>query len=126
MGEGCIGPLCDLLGATDVRVQNVVLEALESILKAGEVGKSVGMGRGNKYADPIEEAGGLEDIEVLETHQNVDVYNKAVHILETYFGVEEEGETQLAPTLSEGRSAYDFGLTQTQDSVGMDRGFIFG
>ena len=126
MGEECIGPLCELLGATDVRVQNVALEGLGNVLKAGEaekVGGEVGMGWGNKYADLIEEAGGLEEIEALQTHRNEDVYNKAIHILETYFGAEEE-ETQLAPTLSEGQSEYNFG--QPQASGGPSGGFKFG
>lgn len=124
--EECIDALCALLCATDVRVQNVALEGIHNLLKAGETGKqmgNIGMIWENKYAEVSDELGGVEEIEELQEHQNEDIYNKAVYILETYFGVEEE-EAQLAPTLNEGQNAYEFG--QSQASGEPSGGYNFG
>ena len=113
VSQGCIKPLCDLLDATDARIQTVALEGLENILKVGEAEKqlgTVGLAGGNMYAEFIDEAGGLDKIEFLQTHKNNDIYEKSIKILETYFGLEEDFEQQqLAPAIEEGQTAYSFG-----------------
>lgn len=74
------------------------LEALEKILKVGEVCNG-GHGGGiyqcpqtnvNPHAQLIEEAEGLEKIEGLQSHENNDIYETAMKILETYWMEEEE------------------------------------
>jgi len=47
-------------------------------------------GAPNQYAQFIDEADGLEKIENLQNHNNNDIYDKAMKILEEYFGLEEE------------------------------------
>ncbi|CAI7812445.1 unnamed protein product [Closterium sp. NIES-54] len=98
VSQGCIKPLCDLLLTSDARIVTVALEGLENILKVGEADKELGQTGGvNLYAQYIDEAEGLEKIENLQTHQNNDIYEKAVKILETYFGLDEDEDQQLAP-----------------------------
>ncbi|GMH27829.1 hypothetical protein Nepgr_029672 [Nepenthes gracilis] len=86
VGQGCIKPLCDLLACPDPRIVTVCLEGLENILKVGEAEKSFSTtGDGNVYAQMIEEADGLEKIENLQSHDNNEIYEKAIKILETYW-----------------------------------------
>ncbi len=107
VAQGCIKPLCDLLTASDARVITVALEGLENILKVAE-NDSKNTGGRNEYADFIEEAEGLDKIEQLQVHQNIDIYEKAVKILENYFAAEED-DTNVAPAVDSGASAFTFG-----------------
>ncbi|KAJ3669473.1 hypothetical protein LUZ60_011423 [Juncus effusus] len=89
--EGCIKPLCDLLVCPDPRIVTVCLEGLENILKIGEAFKNMGLtGDVNQYAQLIDDAEGLEKIEHLQSHDNTEIYEKAVKILETYWLEDEE------------------------------------
>ncbi|KAI3792151.1 hypothetical protein L2E82_06021 [Cichorium intybus] len=91
VSQGCIKPLCDLLICPDPRIVTVSLEGLENILKVGEVEKNSGnTGDVNSYAQLIDDAEGLEKIENLQSHDNNEIYEKAVKILETYWLEEEE------------------------------------
>jgi importin subunit alpha-1 len=107
VNQGCIKPLCDLLTCSDARIITVALEGLENILKVGEKDAAATKGV-NIYANIIEEAEGLDKIEALQSHQNNDIYEKAVKILETYFAAEEE-DTAIAPQIAPGQQAYQFG-----------------
>ncbi|EOA34843.1 hypothetical protein CARUB_v10022422mg [Capsella rubella] len=92
--QGCINPLCGLLGCSDPEIIIVCLKALENILKVGEEEKNMGnnnAGDMNHYAVLIEEAGGLDKMEDLENHDNSEIYDKAVKIMETYW-LEEDDE----------------------------------
>ncbi|KAH7676484.1 Importin subunit alpha protein [Dioscorea alata] len=92
VSQGCIKPLCDLLVCPDPRIVTVCLEGLENILKVGEAEKNLGAsGDVNIYAQMIDDAEGLEKIENLQSHDNTEIYEKAVKILETYW-LEEEDE----------------------------------
>ncbi|KAK4852176.1 hypothetical protein QYF36_021655 [Acer negundo] len=66
---------------------------LENILKEGEADKSLGNTRGvNVYAQMIDDAEGLEKIENLQSRDNnIEIYEKAVKILETYWKDTNEG-----------------------------------
>ncbi|XP_051141633.1 importin subunit alpha-like [Andrographis paniculata] len=104
--EGCIKPLCDLLLCPDPRIVIVCLEGLENILKVGEAEKNQGhTGDVNIYAQMIDDAEGLEKIENLQSHDNNEIYEKAVKILETYW-LEEEDE-QLSGEAQQ--SGFNFG-----------------
>jgi len=107
VAQGCIKPLCDLLSASDARVITVALEGLENILKVGEQDAKHGGGSRNQYADYIEEAEGLDKIEQLQVHQNIDIYEKAVKILETYFAAEEDDQN-TAPNVDPNHQTFTF------------------
>ncbi|KAJ6683105.1 IMPORTIN ALPHA [Salix koriyanagi] len=107
VSQGCIKPLCDLLICPDPRIVTVCLEGLENILKVGEADKNVSdTGGVNLYAQMIDEAEGLEKIENLQSHDNTEIYEKAVKILETYW-LEEDDETM--PPGDASQSGFQFG-----------------
>lgn len=110
MSQGCIKPLCDLLNCPDPRIVTVCLEGLENILKVGEAEKNLGhTGEVNLYAQLIDDAEGLEKIENLQSHDNTEIYEKAVKILETYW-VEDEDEP--LPPGDAAQSGFQFGGNQ--------------
>lgn len=124
VSQGCIKPLCDLLTTSDARIVTVALEGLENILKIGESEKELGnTGGQNLYAQYIDEAEGLEKIEQLQTHQNNDIYEKAVKMLETYFGLDEDEDQQIVPQVDPNQQAFAFGEGQPMAPSG---GFKFG
>ena len=67
----------------------VALNGLENILRLGEQ-EAKTTGGANPYAVIIEEVFGLDKIEFLQSHENIDIYKKAFDIIERYFGTEEE------------------------------------
>ncbi|KAB1206123.1 Importin subunit alpha-1b [Morella rubra] len=107
VNQGCIKPLCDLLICPDPRIVTVCLDGLENILKVGEAEKNVGSaGDVNLYAQLIDDAEGLEKIENLQSHDNTEIYEKAVKILETYW-LEEEDDTM--PPGDAPQTGFNFG-----------------
>lgn len=99
--QGCIKPLCDLLVCPDPRIVTVCLEGLENILKVGEIEKDLGKCGVNPYAQLIDECEGLDKIENLQGHDNNEIYEKTIKLLERYW-VEEEDEAQDALGSTEG------------------------
>lgn len=71
------------------------LEGLDNILKVGEADKDMGMNGGiNIYAQAIDECEGLDKIENLQSHDNNEIYEKAVKMLERYWAEEDEEQEQ--------------------------------
>jgi len=98
-----IDALCSILSVSDSKVILNVLDALQKMLEVGE--KS-----GKDYTAMVDECDGLDKIESLQEHQNDDVYQKAVSIIERFFGVEEEGDENLMPDVDENGDTFAFGL----------------
>jgi len=103
-----IDALCGVLTTNDSKIVMIALDALDKILEVGQ--------RADKdYVTMVDESDGLERIEQLQEHSNDNVYKKAIHIIETYFGVEEEGDENVLPGVSsDGKFA--FGLPTTKAS----------
>ncbi|XP_042055246.1 importin subunit alpha-2-like [Salvia splendens] len=114
VSQNCIKPLCDLLICPDPRIVTVCLEGLENILKVGS-----NYGDVNNFAQLIDEAEGLEKIENLQSHDNNEIYEKAVKILESYWL--EEDET-LPAAADESQTGFNFGGNGLQAPPG---GFSF-
>ena len=110
---GCVSSMCQLLTVVDSDIVQVALNALENILKSGERSAA----RPNPYAMAIEECGGLDKIEYLQSHENLDIYKKAYCIIEQYFGSEEE-DARVAPSGNE--QQYTFNLEVGSPQVGFD------
>jgi len=119
--QGCIKPLCDLLTCNDPRLVTVALEGIENVLKAGEYEAPQNSGT-NPYTAFVDEAEGLTKLEQLQAHNNEDVYKKAVHILESYFGLDDDDDTQLAPETTQQGFVFQ-GAQQPGPPPG---GFTFG
>lgn len=78
----------------------------------------------NPYAQMIEDAEGLDKVEALQDHPNEDLYEKAVHILETYFDIDEGEDQNLAPAMDASAGTYAFGAPAGQPAP--TGGFNFG
>jgi len=105
-----IDALCSVLTTNDSKIVMIALDAIEKILE-------VGVRVDRDYANIVDESDGLDRIEQLQEHENDNVYKKAISIIETYFGVEEEGDENVLPGVSsEGQFA--FGLPATKASSG--------
>lgn len=53
---------------------------------------------------------GLDKIEFLQSHENVEIYQKAFEIIERYFGTEDE-ESAIAPSVDE-NNQFAFGSAE--------------
>ncbi|XP_057374401.1 importin subunit alpha-7-like [Daphnia carinata] len=117
---GCIHPLCELLTVMDAKIIQVALSGLENILRLGQQEAQTRSGP-NAYAILIEECYGLDKIEFLQSHENMEIYQKAFDIIETYFGSEEE-DTKLAPSVDAQGQQFNFNPDQQQQP---SQGFEF-
>lgn len=77
---GVLPPFCNLLEAKDWNIIIVVLDGLTNILHAAQK-----MGEVDRLAIMIEEVGGLDKIEALQHHQNEQVYQKSMAMIDTFF-----------------------------------------
>jgi importin subunit alpha-6/7 len=121
--QGAIPPVCDLLDssdAKDVKVTLIALEALESILN-----HTVNSSYKIDTRHLIDEAGGLSKLEALQEHKVDEVYEKALQIVEKFFGGEDEEESEnLAPAVHSNQvNTFGFGLSQDKSVV--QKGFNF-
>ena len=65
-----------------MKVLSVALEALDNIMTMDK----------DIYSTLVEEAGGLDHLERLQSHANQDIYEKCVNMIEKYWEIEKEGE----------------------------------
>ena len=93
---GAIRSICDLLDVAEVKIVLLGMDSLEALLKVDA-----------KFSGLIDEAEGIEKLEKLQEHESEDIYQKAVRLLETYFGGEEDGLENIAP--SDNGNFYNFG-----------------
>ncbi|GAB6020073.1 Importin subunit alpha-4 [Chamberlinius hualienensis] len=99
VSQGVVGPLCSMLTCKDVQVIQVVLDGLNNVLKVA----------GNQLeiiCDQIEECGGLDKIEALQNHENIDIYKLAFEIIDQYFSDDDDEDPSLVPSTS--KQSYQF------------------
>lgn len=101
---GLVVAFCDLLDCVDPTLLVAVLEALELVLGAAA---AAAVGGENPCVQIISESGGLAKLEALQAHDNSDVYGRAVKMLETFFG-EEDDDPLLTPAAH--ADGFAFGL----------------
>merc|ERR1711981_708198 len=90
--QGVIPPFCNLLGCKDTQVVQVVLDGINNLHKlAGTELEQV--------TATIEECGGLDKIESLQNHENVEIYKLAYEIIEQYFSDETEDDNLPQPQM---------------------------
>lgn len=95
---GVVKPFCNLLSCKDTQVVQIVLDAIHNMLK--HAGPLV-----EQLANMIEECRGLDKIEQLQNHENLDVYKLAYDIIEQYFS--EEVDDTLGPQVGDGAFQFD-------------------
>jgi len=93
--KGVIAPFCNLLNCRDTQVVRVVLDGIHNLLKLA--GKDL-----ENVTSQIEECGGLDKIESLQNHENVDIYKLAYEIIECHFNDEPEDIANLEPQIGDG------------------------
>ncbi|XP_076665643.1 karyopherin alpha3 [Andrena cerasifolii] len=106
--DGVIEPFCGLLSCKDTQVVQVVLDGIHNMLKVA--GPQV-----EQLANMIEECSGMDKIEALQNHENVEIYKLAYDIIEQYFS-EETDDMNLVPSVGEGR--FEFEETPSSPSEG--------
>ncbi|KAK4704992.1 importin subunit alpha-6/7, partial [Phenoliferia sp. Uapishka_3] len=107
VSQGCIKPLCDLLKSTDNKIIQVALDGLENILKVGESDKEQ-TGGANQYALFVEEAGGMLSIHNLQHHENLEIYKKCFHLMDTYFPEDDGEDTGIGAAQVDEQGAFAF------------------
>ena len=120
--RGVLKPLCDILSVLDNKMIIVSLDGLENILKVGDEDKHR-LGTGvNQYALYIEESGGMDKINLLQSHENNAIYTKAYHLIDKYFSEEDVEDEAVAPQVDAQSGAFTFGQADVNVPSG---GFTF-
>ncbi|XP_053567777.1 importin subunit alpha-3 [Bombina bombina] len=89
--QNVIPPFCNLLTVKDSQVIQVVLDGLSNILKMAD-------DEAETIANLIEECGGLEKIEQLQSHENEDIYKLAFEIIDQFFSSDDiDEDSNLVP-----------------------------
>jgi importin subunit alpha-1 len=105
--NNAIPPLCELLQVSDSKVVAVALEGLENIFKLGQ---TLGEAIMQNLVTIVIDCNGLQLIEDLQNHENQNIYQRAVKVLETYLGAEDEEDgVIIAPEVMSGGQTYGFG-----------------
>lgn len=76
----------------------------------------------NPFAAMVEDAEGVEKIENLQSHDNNEIYEKSVKILETYWLEDEDEEEGMAGEASQ--AGFNFGSVEAPSAPA--GGFKFG
>lgn len=110
---GVIPPFCNLLNCKDSQVIQVVLDGIHNILKMSESSES------ERVCNLIEECGGLDKIESLQNHENIEIYKIAYEIIENYFSEDlEEEDANLVPEVGAAENAFQFDPNSAMPSEG--------
>jgi hypothetical protein len=90
----------------------VILDAIDNILKVGKQDSNVN--EDNSYCDLVEECGGLDQLEDLQRHENEEIYEKSVKILQEYFESEEDDGMGMQPDVDQNTGQFQFGAAPQQ------------
>nr|CAD7444818.1 unnamed protein product [Timema bartmani] len=107
--EGVIPPFCNLLNCKDSQVIQVVLDGINNMLKLA-VARGGNIGEHDRRVwrsdNFIFLFSGLDKIEALQNHENVEIYKLAYDIIEQYFSEDVDDDPNLVPQSSD--TGYQF------------------
>jgi len=85
--RNALNALTNVLATPDSKTLIVALEGIENFLKVGRLHFPDEKNE-NRFAIMLELCGGVDKIEALQTHKNHEVYERALHLLETYYSAD--------------------------------------
>jgi len=91
VSQGVIPPMCELFICPDPKIVLAAMEGIENILRVGKR-DAPQYGGVNKFAEFVEECGGLDKLEELQQHKDKGVSDKAGVMLKIYFNVNVKNE----------------------------------
>jgi len=109
---GVIPPFCNLLNCKDAQVIQIVLDGIYNILKMSSGDET------EKACNIIEECGGLDKIESLQNHENLEIYRIAFEIIEHYFSDDIDEDPELVPETTDNTFQFDAGNATMPDAGG--------
>jgi hypothetical protein len=86
--NGGVNAICQKLSDMDAKVTDALLDALEAILEKS------GSEATEKLTGMVDECGGIDVLEELQQHEDSNVYNKAISLIEKWFGTDDDDETE--------------------------------
>ncbi|CBJ31635.1 conserved unknown protein [Ectocarpus siliculosus] len=100
-----IPALSSMLDRADAKAILVALDAISAIFALDSEDN------GLPWVQMFDESGGLDRLEQLQEHENRAVYDKAIEIIERFYGCEDDDEedAHVAPTVVDGASTFSFG-----------------
>lgn len=100
-------PLLELLTVKDSKIIRVILDALYNILQIADKA-----GQSEELCLRIEELGGLDKIEALQSHDNEAIYKSSLNIIDRFFSEEKE-DGSVAPDST--TDCFTFQVPQEKD-----------
>ncbi|KAL4720560.1 hypothetical protein ACJJTC_013576 [Scirpophaga incertulas] len=124
LAAGFLEPYCALLSSPDHKAVTVVLEGLTNLFAGNSysgnsnseityLNAAVKYGQVETLCLKLEEIGALDTIEILQQHENEQIYKKVLHILDTYFG--EQDDVNAEPKKTD--EQYQFGINPTNTHI---------
>lgn len=112
VSQAALPAMCGMLKCGDPKMIMVILDAIDNILKVGKQDSTVT--EDNSYCDLVEECGGLDQLEDLQRHENEEIYEKSVKILQEYFESEEDDGMGMQPDVDQNTGQFQFGAAPQQ------------
>ena len=119
---GAIPSMVKMLEVNDAAMQKLMLEAVGTLLEAGET-LMKSKGGDNPFLVAFDEAEGVDKLEALQSHHNEEVYDKAIALLEKHFGEDGDDDENLLPSAQNG--GFTFGAPAAFGQATQQAAFAF-
>ncbi|ORZ17058.1 armadillo-type protein [Absidia repens] len=116
VSHGCIKALCDVLAIKDNRTILLALKGLENILLVGYLDRGLDFSEPNWYAVLVEQWGGVDSLQLLQTSDNKVICKKAYEIYDIFFSDDNEQDiiNSIIDAISDSTHGFQF---QSDDNI---------